>query len=166
MADRRRRWVPIAVGIAFLCLCLIIGMVVVVTTVFRENVAVTESTDTDATAAFDEVRRRFAGQPALLEMRDGEPHRVSGDRPRSTVELQSMKILAWDPTDNELARITLPFWLLRLKREPIEFGTYIAQDDVGDDGSPLDVEDLEAHGPGLVLDHTTSRGHRVLVWLE
>lgn len=165
MTERRRRWVPIAIGVAFLFACFAIGMIVVSMTIFAPDM--TTSTEVEAAGAFDEVLRRFGDRPALLEIRGGRAHRVSGgERPPSTIALQSMKVLAWDPGDNDLARMTLPFWFLRLKSGPVRFGSYVSGINGFADGSSLSVEDLEAHGPGLVLDHTSSRGERVLVWLE
>jgi hypothetical protein len=166
MAERKRRWVPIAIGIAFLLVCLGIGAVVVVVSLFRENVETRPANIDEATAAFEEVRRAFGERAPLLEIRDGRPQRVdSVGRAASSVKLQHMKIIVWDPDDNHLARLTLPFWLLRLKTSPIEFGAYASGID-DDEGSSLRVEDLEAYGPGIVLEHTSSRGERLLVWQE
>lgn len=166
MAERKRRWVPIAIGIAFLLVCLGIGAVVVVVSLFRENVETRPANVDEATAAFEEIRRAFGEQPPMLEIRDGRPQRVdSVGRAASSVKLQRMKILVWDPDDNHLARVTLPFWLLRLKTSPIEFGAYASGID-DHDGSSLRIEDLEAYGPGIVLEHTSSRGERLLVWQE
>lgn len=167
MVERRRRWVPIAIGVAFILVCIVIGLAVVATSVFRENVDVKTTDAAAATTAFDDIRRRFGERPPLLEIRDGRPHRVSTAQrgASSTVALERMMILAWDPDDNHLARVTLPFWLLRMKATPINFGSYAA--DIDDGEMPdLRVEDLEAHGPGIVLEHASPAGQRVLVWLE
>lgn len=166
MAERKRRWVPIAIGVVFLLVCGGIGAGVVVVSLFRENVETRPANVDEATAAFDEVRRALGDRAPLLEIRDGRPRRVGNvARPPSPAALQHMKILVWDPNDHRLARVTLPFWLLRLKATPIDFGSYASGLD-DDEGHNLRVEELEAYGPGIVLEHTSSSGERLLVWLE
>lgn len=164
--DRRRRWLPIAIGVTFLLVCIAVGLVVVVVSMFRQNVDTQTSNETDASVAFADVRRQFADKAPLLEMRDGKPHRmvIAGER-RSTAELQHLKLMVWNPHDNHLTRVTLPFWLLRMKSTPINLGSYASGLD-DSDGHDLRVEDLEAYGPGIVLEHTSSKGDQVIVWLE
>lgn len=165
MGERKRRWVPIAIGVVFILVCLAIGAMVVVASLFRESVDSRASNVDEATMAFDEVRGKFGDRQPLLEFRDGEPRRVAAiDRP-STIALQHLKILVWDPDESHLTRVTLPFWLVRMKSTPIELGTYASG--IGDgENDDLRVEDLEAYGPGIVVEHTARRGERLLVWLE
>ncbi len=165
MAERKRRWVPIAIGVVFLLVCIGIGAMVVVASLVRESVDTRATNVDEATIAFDEVRRNYGDRPPLLEFRDGKPRRVAAiDRP-SGVALQHLKILVWDPDESHLTRVTLPFWLVRMKSTPIDLGSYAAGVDDGD-GDDRRVEDLEAYGPGIVVEHTARRGERLLVWLE
>lgn len=167
MADRKRRWLSIAVGIVFLLVCVAIGLVVVAVSIFRESVdAQTVSADA-AEVAFADVLRQFPDRQPLIEISEDGTRRASvavAAHPASTVELQSMKILVWDPDDERLARVTLPFWLLRMKSGPIELSSY--GHGLEDETRELRIEDLEAHGPGIVIAHTARRGERVLIWLE
>jgi hypothetical protein len=165
MAERKRRWVPIVLGVLFLLVCVAIGGMIVVASLFRQSVDSQPSNADEATAAFNEVRSRFGGRPPLLEFRNGEPHRLATIDKRSTVTLQHLKVLVWDPDDSHLTRVELPFWLVRLKSTPIDLGSYAAGIADGD-GDDLRVEDLEAYGPGIVVEHTTREGERLLVWLE
>ena len=117
--------------------------------------------------AFDDVHAKFPGRP-LIEIKDGEPESV-GDRssqPASRVELTTLHVLAWDPDDEHLVRVEIPFWVLRLKSGPISFSSYAAG--LRSDRVRLTVEDIEQHGPGIVVDVTdTRRNHdRALVWAE
>lgn len=167
MADRKRRWLSIAVGIVFLLVCVAIGLVVVAVSVFRESVDTQTATADSAEVAFDEVLRRFPDRQPLIEISEGGTRRATiaaAAHPASTVELQSMKILVWDPDDARLARVTLPFWLLRMKSGPIELGQY--GHGLDDEARELRIEDLEEYGPGIVIAHTARRGERVLVWVE
>ena len=65
----------------------------------------------------------------------------------------------------KLVRFTVPFWLIRMGTE--------GQITLGDgalDGvrgaEKLTVKDLEALGPGLLIDDRKPDGDRVLVWTE
>jgi hypothetical protein len=119
-----------------------------------------------ATAAlrFDDVRSRFAGSAPVLQVRDEEP--VVTRRPpdhKTGPRLTTLRILVWDPEEDKLTRIDLPFWLLRLKSGPIDIASdaRMSSSDLG-----LTVEDLERYGPTLVLDHQGADGDRVLIWTE
>ena len=99
-------------------------------------------------------------------MRDGEPAFVAGrkDEPRSTAEIARLHLMAWDDDDQQLVTFSLPFWLLRMKSGPIGFSSY----DSGFERVSLSAEDIERHGPGLILDSSENdRGRgRVLIWAE
>jgi hypothetical protein len=73
--------------------------------------------------------------------------------------------MAFDPDEEKVVRMDLPFWLLRLQMRGTRF-------DVGG-GNNIDlarlrltVEDLERYGPTLILDHKKSDGSRVLIWSQ
>jgi hypothetical protein len=81
---------------------------------------------------------------------------------KSTVN--RLRVLIYDPGDNRLVRLQIPFWLVRLggSDKHISF-------DAGDvHGVRLSItpSDLERRGPGLILDQETRRGQRLLVWAE
>ena len=75
--------------------------------------------------------------------------------------LESLHIAAWDSEDAGLFRMTLPFWLLRLKSGAITLG-----EDIHALRLDLTVEQLERFGPALLVDHEAPNGDRVLVWTE
>jgi hypothetical protein len=73
--------------------------------------------------------------------------------------------MAFDPDDEKVVKMDLPFWLVRLKMGGTRF-------EVGR-GNNIDlanlhltVEDLERYGPTLILDHKKSDGSRVLIWSQ
>jgi hypothetical protein len=72
-------------------------------------------------------------------------------------------VLAFDPDDERIVKVTIPFWLLRLKpRGTIDFnGGRLELEDL-----KLTVEDLERFGPTLIVDHKSMGGERVLVWSQ
>jgi hypothetical protein len=73
--------------------------------------------------------------------------------------------MAFDRDDGQLVRVTVPFWLLRLAPE----GKLSSSSDAlrGVKGAEhLTVQQLEALGPGLLVDHRDEDGSRVLIWTE
>ena len=75
-----------------------------------------------------------------------------------------MHLLAWDEDDEQLVRMSIPFWLLRLKSGPIRISASSAG--LVDRGLDFRVEDVERYGPGLLLDLPDQRDGRVLIWAE
>lgn len=132
---------------------------------FMRTVNVGQADVASAQRNFDEIRQRFGGVTPLLDIRDEEavitrepPSVTTGDR------LTTLRVMAWDDRDEKFTRIDLPFWLLRLKKGPINIGSH---DEIfGRRRLALTVEQLERYGPTLVLDVEPRRGGHVLVWTE
>lgn len=161
---KKTKWIPIVIGILFLMTVLGVSGIVFTVAWFRNNMQITETSEPEAAKAFDEVRARFPGQQPLLEFRDGRPHSVNTSTMASTTKLTTLHLLAFDDDDDELARVDIPFWLLRMKSGPIAFGSYASGFD--DERIKLTVEDIERRGPGIVLDLLRQGEGRVLVWAE
>jgi hypothetical protein len=132
---------------------------------FMRSFDVGKADAASASQQFDQIRTRFAGVTPVLAIRDEEP--VVTRRPSAQgtgTRLTTLHLIAWDSDDHGLARIDVPFWLLRLKSGPIEIASdrrWAGGKDLG-----ITVEDLERYGPTLVLDHEGEDGERVLVWTE
>jgi len=160
----RRRWVLIAFGAVILIVFIGIGAIIAVTAWFQQNLQVDSRSASDADQEFDAVRKQFGDRLPLLEMRGERPeYTVERDKAGapSTAKLESMHVLVWDPDEERLARVTIPFWLLRMKAEPFRFGAYASG---LDDRVNLRPEDIEKYGPGIILDTRRGSGERVLVW--
>ena len=114
-----------------------------------------------ATLSFDEVRRRFPGQQPVLDIVDDQKAVVRREPPVETPagSLQRLQLLAWDPRDRDLARITLPFWLLRMK--PASSRVTVNHREID-----ITVEQIERYGPVLLIDHQSQGGDRLLIWTE
>lgn len=123
-----------------------------------------ESPAPEAAKTFDEVRAKFPGQQPLLQFQDGEPLALSDTAAPSSVKLTTLHILAFDHDEGRMARVDVPFWLLRLKSGPISFSSYA--DGFDDRRVKLSVEDIERRGPGIVLDVVEPNEGRVLIWAE
>ena len=73
-------------------------------------------------------------------------------------------IVAWKDAETGLVETRMPIWLLGMWRPA---RNYLLRDTNFDpDAWGLTVSDLKAHGPGLVIDHYSPRGGRILVWTE
>lgn len=114
-----------------------------------------------ATLSFDEVRRRFPGQQPVLDILDDRKAVVRHEPPLTTParSVERLQLLVWDPRDRDLSRITLPFWLLRLK--PASAHVTVNQRELD-----FTVEQLERYGPALLVDHESQSGDRLLIWTE
>ena len=163
---KKRSWVPIVLGVLALGFVLTVGGCFVAISLLRQQFTVTETNAGGAESEFDKVRARFAGQKPLFEMVDGKPQFVADRAAPSTppAPLKTMHIMAWDDDEGHLVTFAVPFWLLRLKSGPIRLSAYSQGWD--DRGVSFRVEDLEKHGPGLLMDLTEPAEGRVLIWAE
>ncbi len=125
---------------------------------------------TRAAEQLDQIRARFKDQQPLISVdhTDGRGDaRLQRDGRDSTYtgQLQSVQIAAYDPDDGRLVRFSVPFWLLRLgPNGKLTLGGDVLEDVEG--AEQLTVKELEALGPGLLIDDARPNGHRVIVWTE
>jgi hypothetical protein len=133
-------------------------MVVAISFLAYMAMSLFESTKVDqqgATAAFEDVRKKFAEGPAFIieDMRATKRREPPSTRPQAATNLH---ILSWNADEGEIARIRLPFSLLRLggdKKMDIE-------------GVNLNWSDVERYGSTLLLDADTPDGDHVVLWTE
>ena len=122
---------------------------------------------TKADQQFDQIRTGFKdATPLIVPNPDGHGARVRAEgRPPFTGQLQSLHFAAYDPDEGKLVRFTVPFWLIRLGHDgKISLGEGALDGVRG--AEKLTVKDLEALGPGLLIDERKPDGDRVLVWTE
>jgi hypothetical protein len=163
---RRRRWPFVVLGIAIVLVFLGIGAVIATVAWFQENMEVASSSSSDAETEFAAVRQKFPGREPLMELHDGVPRftKARNEPSPSRSSLQTLNVLVWDPDEEKVFRVALPFWLMRLKSDPIRFSAYASGFD--DEAVVLRPEDLEKYGPGIILDSTTREGERILFWTQ
>ena len=160
-----KTWVWVIAGVVGIGILGIVAMAAAGLWFVRSHVDVRQTTVTAASSDFDTVRARFASQKPLIELDDhGEFIRANTDRPAGTTRPQSLNVMAFDPDEEKVIRMDLPFWLLRLKSGGSRFS--VAGGDVDLAKLRLTVEDLERFGPTLILDHKDRKGARVLVWSQ
>jgi hypothetical protein len=169
MAATRRTWLWIIFGvIGFMALCLVAlvggGAYVVSKHVKTELVG-----RISAEEQFVRQRARFAGQQPLVEVEGADTadmqariHRQAEGAPK--VELQTMRVLVYDAHEGRLVHVDLPFWLLRLMPSG-RLGS-VSGNFSFNSSDRITVDDLERHGPGLILGARDSRDAQVLIWTE
>ena len=129
-----------------------------------QHVDAARSSGADAMRSFEAARETFK-DPPLFEIDALERVRAT----RAIAKLPTSKrvpthlwVLAWDPNDERLVKVSLPFWLLRLGRRNVE----ISSGGFDLEQLNLDVQELERVGPMLVIDHRATSGERVLIWTQ
>ena len=167
MAVKVRTWIWVAVGIVVAGILLVIAMAGAGLYYFSKNIKARTVSSQTATTEFDAVRALFTGQKALIELDEhGNFLRSNTDRPvhGNPKSPETLYVMAFDPDDGSLVRVTVPFWLLRMKMKGTRIDLGGSRMDLED--LKLTVEDLERFGPTLVLDQKSEGGDRVLVWSQ
>lgn len=166
MAAKVKTWVWVVVAIVVIGILGVVAMAGIGFYFFSQHIDTREATPTAAAQDFEQIKSRFASQRPLIELDDrGRFLRANTDRPSSTAKPpEHLYIMAFDPDDERIVRMNIPFWLLRMKMggTTIDFnGNRMDLEDLR-----LTVEDLERFGPTLIVDHQTTSGERVLVWSQ
>jgi hypothetical protein len=163
------RWAIAVIVVVALCIIGIIAMAAAGVYFVTRQVQISEASPASADRLFEEGRARFKDLQPLIELdTDGEilTSHIAEARQRqsSSVQLEALHVLAWDADDERVVQLAIPFWLLRMKRGPID----VFSDTAGLRRAELrlTVDDLEKLGPSLLIDHRGRRGDRVLVWTQ
>jgi len=161
----RKTWIWIVVSVAVACvLCLMAaagGLLYFAST----HIQAKRTTTTDAYQRFDVERARFKDQRPLIEMDNFDKPRVTrspADMPTSPTPPEDLWVLAWNPDDERVVQVSLPFWLLKLGRRKVD----VMNGGFDLDRMNIDVHELQRIGPALVLDLRTPAGQRILVWTK
>lgn len=165
--SKKRSWIPIV--LAVIIGVFLIAVVIVGAGIFYifNHVGIETVSAESAQEQFEAARKPFEHQPPLLVL-EGRRVRVNPKEKERTGEtgkrIDDIHILAWDPDEDKLVRLRIPFWLVAMKsrgRIRLNSGTIFDDEDVS-----LDIEELERHGPGLILDAADRHGQRVLIWAQ
>ena len=164
---KTRTWIWIVLGVFIFLVFVAIGGVFVAVSFFRQSFSVSENiTQTNAESQFAAIRAKFPGQEPLIQMREGRPEIVAerASQAPSSKPLSMLHIIAFDRDEEKVVNFSLPFWILRMKSGPIRINAY--QQGWDDHGMSFRIEDIEKHGPGIIVDHTERDEGRVLIWAE
>jgi hypothetical protein len=161
MTKTTRNVLLLIVGLVVFCAIAIVGFGV---WFFTSALEQTPADVARATESFAEVRGRFQNGEPLLSMTPQGP--VFVRQPPATPparDLESLRLIAWDPEEGQLARVTIPFWLVRLKEGPFSISASTILPNVR---VSMTADELERYGPSLLLDQQDEDGSRVLIWSE
>lgn len=167
MAGKVKTWVWVVLAIAAVCILCVIALAGVGVYFFSQHINTRAASPASAARDFEQVATRFTGQKPLIELDDrGRYLRANTDRqsPPNVRPPEELHVMAFDPDDGRIVRVTIPFWLLRMKMRgtTIDFnGNRMDLEDL-----KLTVEDLEHFGPTLIVDHRATSGERVMVWSQ
>ena len=163
---KKRRWVlPLA---AFAVFAVVMAMLSAFTLSTWGDLSTVEAPQ--ARRIFSQALTPLGPRPPYIEVSRTGTVRVNRDQEAAEPsELASLRMLAYDPASSRLVDIAFPFWFVRLKMSRTFNLANVTSFVLGDwDNLDLTVteDDLERRGPGLVLDHTTEDGKRIVLWTE
>lgn len=169
MPANRSRQTWIAIVIAVVAVLIVMGLVVAGGSAYfvarhvHARFVSSESADEQLTRG----RARFAGQTPLIEIsEDDEPviHHPPADAKATPISV--VHAMIYSERSGKLVTVNVPMWLLRMLPAHDRFS--FIDDDAGIDShrARITLEDIERHGPGLLLDGRSRDGARVLVWAE
>ena len=167
MAGKVKTWVWVVLAIVVIGVLGVVAMAGVGLYFFSQHIDTKTVSPANATRDFEQVKVRFTGQKALIELDDhGRYLRSNTDRKPAADSKppESINVMAFDPDEGRIVRVNIPFWLVRMKMRgtTIDFnGNHMNLEDL-----KLTVEDLERFGPTLIIDHRNTSGERILVWSQ
>lgn len=167
MAGRVKTWVWVVGGVVVVGILGIVAMAGVGVYLFSQHIDTKTATPASASRDFETIRAQFTGQTPLIELDErGRYLRSNTDRPvpPGATPPNALNVIAFDPDDNRIVRVSIPFWLLRMKMKGTTIDFNGSQMDLED--LKLTVEDLERYGAALIVDHANASGERVLVWSQ
>jgi hypothetical protein len=159
-----KTWLWVLLTIFGVCVLALVATAAAGLYFVSHHIATEKTTSTDAFRTLDAARSKFSMAAPLIEvdpLERAREVRAISTLPSSPVRPTNICVLAWNPEDGRLARVTLPFWLLRFGKRRLD-----VIDEFDLDRLNLDVAELERIGPALILDYRTPAGERVLVWTQ
>jgi hypothetical protein len=167
MSGRVKVWVWVIVAVVVIGVLCVVAMAGIGLYFFSQHVETRSASPANAAHDFEQVKARFAGQKPLIELDDhGRYLRSNTDRtpPPNVKSPESINVMAFDPDDGRIVRLSIPFWVVRMKMRGATIdlnGNHMDLEDLR-----LTAEDLERFGPTLIVDHKNTSGERVLVWSQ
>jgi hypothetical protein len=166
----KQRWGLIILGIVIFVVIVGVGVIGTFGYIVYRQMDVQTVATASPEEEFSKARARFEGQVPFIELPAGveeaAPIVHRDQMAKEATPLTGLRVLAWGPQDKKLVRLTLPMWLLRLSGRR---GVHLSNRDAplsADMNLNVSADEIERHGPGLILDFTTRTGERVLVWAE
>ena len=162
---KRRTWLWILLGLMAMFVIGIIAIAALGLFFVRSHVNLKTVTAVEAFREFDIARAPFKDAKPIFEI-DAREHpkqiKKLTELPTSTKRAENMHILIFDDDDGKLVNLSLPFWVLKMGKQKIDF----SHNEFDLERLQLDVKELERVGPVLLLDYQVRSGQRVLIWTQ
>jgi hypothetical protein len=162
------RFVLLAVGVSATAVAIAI---IAGTAFFFQHHRSEKASAQTADAEFQRLRARFAGQRPLLDMRERRPIADVGAS-QTGARLHAFHTVIFDTRGGQrIVRITVPYRVGRLFGRSAGFrwlGELTFLDDTEFDPEPiqLSLDQVERHGPGLMVDYRRPSGGQFIAWVE
>jgi hypothetical protein len=166
-----KTWVWVVVGLVSVMTVGCFALVGTGVYVVSRNMNIQQTSEASATERFERTLAALPNKTPLLVF-DGPTVRRS-EQPAAEVEIAkptappaapvtALHFMVWDPEDRHIVEFRVPFWLFRLS------GSVDVGSDHGFDFEQLKLspEEVARRGPGLILDHKTRDGERVMMWAQ
>ena len=163
----RKTWVWVVVGVLSVCVVALIAVAGAGVYFVSRHIRSEHVTNADAIRAFDAIKASFPDQRPLYELDDAQHPRAVrplNNLPAGTVKPESLWVLAWDPDDERLVKVSLPFWVLSVGRKKMDIAGAGREFDL--ERLNLEPRELERIGPALLFDFRERDGARVLLWTQ
>ena len=131
-----------------------------------------QASEQSAEAEFSQLRSRFSAQQPLIDMSLRRPANTLASG-QSATPLHTFHTVIFDTRGSErMVNITVPYWFARLFADQHGEFTWLGQltflDDTEFDSEAihLSLDQLEEHGPGLIVDYQHPNGGQFISWVE
>jgi hypothetical protein len=163
LANKIPTWVWVVIGIVAVCAICLVAVAAMGVFFVARQVDTESASPATADQRFERARAQFKDQKPLIELDEDDNVKATNmDQPTGEVrKLESLSVMAWDSDDEKLVRVDVPFWLLRLKDDPLDI---LSDSGIHGHRIRITVADIERMGPRLLIDHRGRHGDRVLVW--
>jgi hypothetical protein len=127
------------------------------------NLDVRPASETDALRDVEVVKARFGGRQPLVEVVNPKAGDVRINRAvhpegrRAT----TLHVMTWEGEEGRVLRSEIPVWLMRFSTLNIASRLGLAPEKFR-----LTAQDVEAYGPGIVVDYRRPGEQHVLIWVE
>jgi len=162
---KKQSWGLIILGVVIFAVVVLVGAVGIGGYVIYRQFAIHSAVTEPATAEqeLSKTLARFGSEKPYIELRDDDEPVINRDKERAeTRSIQALHVFVWNPRDRKSFTMELPMWMLRfMGNKPITMSGSDA-----DVRLHITVNDLEHHGPGLIMNHTSRHGERIVVWAE
>ena len=124
----------------------------------------------DAARQLDAIRATLPGPPKITirQTEDGKTDVVLAKPVASPMPLTSLHVAAYDPSETKLVQYTIPFWIVRMMPEGqhVKVNGEEVLNHLSTPSGKLTAKDIEALGPGLLVDDNRPDHTRVIIWSE